>query len=304
MAIKHRTIIGQEIKALNSLNPAPYACYSLRNLRFPTSGSVIQVRRSSDNTLQNIGTDANGDLDEAALLAFVGGGDGYVRQWYDQSGGGRHFIQTTNGAQPLIVATGNISRQNGKPCLVFNGSRRMSIPSSNAAFKFLYNGIGFVSMVCRYGSVANPNTAYFSLANYNTGLNTGFALWYDDRSANGYNNRYWATAGNATLGVQVFRTSLDNAVPAITQIIQIAKIDVTNTTPSERCVGYVDNGAPIDTNTDNNVGTTANSLDLFLGGRPAATLWMVGTIQEVVIWDSHPNKNQVINNINAYYKMI
>jgi hypothetical protein len=48
------------------------AAYSLRKLNSSYSGPVITVRRSSDNTSQDIGFNANGDLDTTSLLSFVG----------------------------------------------------------------------------------------------------------------------------------------------------------------------------------------------------------------------------------------
>jgi hypothetical protein len=45
--------------------------YSLRKFTEAETLNAIRVRRSSDNTEQDIGFDANGDLDSTALLAFV-----------------------------------------------------------------------------------------------------------------------------------------------------------------------------------------------------------------------------------------
>ena len=47
------------------------AAYSLRKVRSAYTGSAINVRRSSDDTTQDIGFDANGDLDTTALTTFV-----------------------------------------------------------------------------------------------------------------------------------------------------------------------------------------------------------------------------------------
>jgi hypothetical protein len=63
-----------------------------------------------------------GDLDTAALLAFVGAGNGFVTTWYDQSGNGRNATQTTAGQQPQIVSNGVIETQNGRPMPRFDGS--------------------------------------------------------------------------------------------------------------------------------------------------------------------------------------
>jgi hypothetical protein len=47
------------------------SAYSLRKVRTAYTGDAIEVRRSSDGGTQDIGFDANGDLDTTALLAFV-----------------------------------------------------------------------------------------------------------------------------------------------------------------------------------------------------------------------------------------
>jgi hypothetical protein len=47
------------------------AAYSLRKVRSAYTGSAVRVRRSSDDELQDIGFDANGDLDTTALTTFV-----------------------------------------------------------------------------------------------------------------------------------------------------------------------------------------------------------------------------------------
>ena len=71
------------------------------------NGSAIRVRRSSDNTLTDIGFLGNGDFDAASYLAFIGAGNGFVHTIYDQSGNGRHQVQATAAAQPQIGVDGN-----------------------------------------------------------------------------------------------------------------------------------------------------------------------------------------------------
>ena len=96
--------------------------YSLRKLSSAYTGNAILVRRSSDNTTQNIGFTPAGLLDETTLLAFVGSGNGFVQTWYDQSGFNRHVKQSTLASQPRIVNAGVIERQNGVPSVYFTGS--------------------------------------------------------------------------------------------------------------------------------------------------------------------------------------
>jgi hypothetical protein len=57
---------------LLDLYPNAAVAYSLRKLRTTYSGSAIRVRRTSDNTEQDIGFDSFGNLDTEALLDFVG----------------------------------------------------------------------------------------------------------------------------------------------------------------------------------------------------------------------------------------
>lgn len=85
-----------------------------RKLRAAYAGSCIRVRRSSDNTEQDIGFSGQ-NLDTAALLAFAGSGDAAETTVYDQSGNARNWIQTTAGNQPLIVVAGVLNTKNSKP---------------------------------------------------------------------------------------------------------------------------------------------------------------------------------------------
>ncbi len=98
------------------------AAYSLRKLDCDYSGYAVRVRRSSDNTEQDIGFTSNGDLDTASLKSFIGSNSGYVVTWYDQSGNGNNVTQSTAGNQPLIMDNGVVIRQKGNPSIYFDGS--------------------------------------------------------------------------------------------------------------------------------------------------------------------------------------
>lgn len=101
------------------------AAYSVRKLRAAYTGSAIRVRRSSDNTEQDIGFDVSGNLDESALTTFVGANNGFVTTWYDQSGNSRNANQSTAGNQPQIVSSGSVITLTGvgspKPVIHFYG---------------------------------------------------------------------------------------------------------------------------------------------------------------------------------------
>jgi|GEM_PF-1596758 len=144
------------------------SAYSVRLLSSNYSGKAIQVRRSSDNTTQDIGFTANGDLDTTALKSFVGSGNGYVTIWYDQSGNGRNAIQATTSKQPAIVLNGTIQRANSQPAVVFNGvSQTMASSTFAISQPFTRNSVfAPLSISGSYPNVfnsvgASPNTALY-----------------------------------------------------------------------------------------------------------------------------------------------
>lgn len=104
-------------------NENAYAMYGLRKIREGYTGNCIEVRESGGDTHANIGFDAHGNLDQAALLAHCGSNDGFVRTWYDQSGGTAFDLaQSGTGKQPKIVESGTINTANGKPTIKFDGT--------------------------------------------------------------------------------------------------------------------------------------------------------------------------------------
>jgi hypothetical protein len=90
------------------------AAFSTRKLLSAYAGSALRVRRTSDNTEQDIGFDGNGNLDQTALTTFVGANSGYVTIWYDQSGSARNISQATTTLQLRIVNAGTVETINGR----------------------------------------------------------------------------------------------------------------------------------------------------------------------------------------------
>jgi len=121
------TKLQLDLQRVSVLDQYPNArsAYSVRKLSKNYTGSAIQVIRSSDNAITDIGF--NGfDLDTTALLNFVGSGTsnhGYIRTWYDQSGFNNHVTQYTHtaGANVAIVLSGSLVTQGTKPALYMNG---------------------------------------------------------------------------------------------------------------------------------------------------------------------------------------
>lgn len=94
--------------------------WGVRRMKDAYTGDIMQVRRDSDDALQDIGFDIDGNLDIAALETFCGSDDGFVVKLYDQSGNGNTFAQATNTDQPVIVDKGDtVLGSNNRPTIRF-----------------------------------------------------------------------------------------------------------------------------------------------------------------------------------------
>jgi hypothetical protein len=96
--------------------------YSIRRLRLGYTGDCMRVRRSSDNTEQDIGFTVGGNVNTSALLSFCGSGNGFVTTWYDQSGNSQNAVQASTTAQPQVVSSGSLITDGGKLALQYDGT--------------------------------------------------------------------------------------------------------------------------------------------------------------------------------------
>jgi hypothetical protein len=180
---------------LDDIGSSLFAAYSFsRKLRTAYNGNAFTVRRSSDNTTQDIGFSGN-NIDTASLLSFVGAGSGYITKVYDQSGNALDLAQGTTAAQPRIVNSGVLDTVSGKASPVFTDAHyleKASVSAPNAAWSFL-------SIVKRNNTVANclsGNNSWDAIwrwgnANGYTTASVGFYL-----SANGNTGNQTTSAVN------------------------------------------------------------------------------------------------------------
>jgi len=148
------------------------AAYSLRKLSGAYTGSAIRVRRSSDNTEQNIGFDGSGNLDTTSLLSFVGSGNGFVTTWYDQSGNSNNSSQWSASSQPQIVSSGSLINVNNKPSVYFNGSNSLRLNQID------YNNENFIIQVIKRNSTVDKS---FALAYDGGGPGFFMGIWSDSK---------------------------------------------------------------------------------------------------------------------------
>lgn len=258
------------------------AAYSVRRLSSSYIGSLIEVRRSSDNTTQNIGYDANGDLDTTALLSFVGAGDGFVRTWYDQSGNAYNATQTTTTAQPQIVNSGSLILENGKTTVDFSGGN-WELEADAVALEFAGTNVqnNYYSVITSAGSVdkfayamaaSSGNTVVTNVRT--SGLNNLRVQFRDD----------FNKSNNAETGTSIFNQSLVSVqgTPSDFDVFIDGSI-ISNYTSSLGLISLA----------KFTIGNDARPLSLFWGGN----------IQEIILYNSDKSANRtgIEENINTYY---
>ena len=167
------------VQLLLDTNPGASVAYSLRKLSSAYAGSAIRVRRSSDNTEQNIGF-VNGVLDTAALLSFCGNGNGFVTTFYDQSGNAKDSVQPSAGGQPRIVLSGVLETLNSKPTINYISNTFTGTTGQNVTAQSIFT----VAQVVTYNQLQ-------SLISFDHS-SQGFGPWIRSISPN-----YWRTPSTA-----------------------------------------------------------------------------------------------------------
>ena len=263
---------GQTAGLLETYSGAA-AAYSLRKLRNGYVGNAIRVRRSSDNSEQNIAFDANGNLDTVSLLAFVGSGNGFVTTWYDQSGNGSNLIQTTSANQARIVYSGVLETLNGKPALVTNYNY-----SNSGYYKATYASTinGPATMFNIGSNVATPGSGYLW-----DGLNTSMYAY-------SYNNTWMRIGGSAEFALTGYSQGIT----------------------TQRIINAIYNGSSSKLRINNGTYATGNTgtisaTGLTLGGAYNGSYLAPAYNQEHIVYSTNQESNAtgINTNINLYYSI-
>jgi len=246
------------------------AAYSLRLLDKSYSGSAVRVRRASDNAEQDIAF-ANNELDTATLETFASGTDAFVTTWYDQSGNGNNAAQATASAQPKIVSSGSTILENGKPCVEFDGNDHMpngvgtSTPTNVSAFAVR--------------SMSSYPTAYKTLFNYKV-----FGLTYNSTGGSPYGRAHIFKTSEGVGKSDDYPTTTGQAIDTIINKTNLERNDFAATLA---------------------LGNTYSDGISGIGSWSGTSQTFVGTIQELVIYESNEsaNKSGIQTNINDFYSI-
>jgi hypothetical protein len=257
--------------------------YSLRKLSNSYTGSAVRVRRSNDNSEQDIGFVGEA-LDTTSLSSFVGANSAFVTKWYDQTNNNRTAAQTTAGNQPRIVNAGTIETENGKPAINFG-------TNSNNWWLDLPTGALAANNLCSYFQVARVNTFGGSNAGVfapSTTNSTGIeVLQHDVISTPSYlrlNNTAKNNSSNPlwTNNAQGMFTFITNA--SSTAAWNNANSVTLSSTTAMGTLGF----------------TGVYAIGRYAGGSSNV---MSGEWQELVIYqsDETSNRSGIQGNINTYY---
>lgn len=247
--------------------------YSVRKLRAAYTGSAIRVRRSSDNTEQDIGFDTVGNLNETALTTFVGANNGFVTTWYDQSGNANNATQTTAANQPQIVSSGSVILAGTRPTMQFDGSNDF----------FTNDTINLSQPITRF------TTAQV------TDIMSKASVFTDSNSA----NRFVLYSGTGGDNLGNFASSYGGA--------SLTTPNNTNRNLFYELANSGSNALALNGNTEitgNNGSLGMNKLSIGnLRLTLVPTYYLKGNFQELVIYNSNQSANRtgISNNINTYY---
>jgi hypothetical protein len=246
-----------------------YGAYAVRKVN-PSATKAIQVRRSNDNATQDIGFDSSGNLDMAALQAFVGSASGYVATWYDQSGNARHFTQATPANQPVIVNARLINAVNGRPMPAFSAVNLTALTRSSIG---VY-AAGATTMLTVM-STTTPGVVPFSESNLSGGQARYVPLYLD-------NSAHMSELIRPDSGSFLTMPTSSTSVPTNGSLHQMSTVD-TGSAFSQ----YLDATATVNAAAYTRSGTFAQlaqmGIGAFVASNPTTQLGVTGSIAEVII---------------------
>jgi hypothetical protein len=267
---------------LDTYSGAAAAYSAARRLSSTYTGSLIRVRRSSDNTEQDIGYNGSNVLDESALTTFVGAGNGFVTTWYDQSGNVRNVSQSTAANQPQIVSSGTVIKEGSKPTVQYDGSNDFlnggDINDANSSLGWSFAFVGKMATIA--------NNVFFAKAlaggvpnRYYVGSLNGTTLDF------GFLNTTFGAIGNRNL----YFGSVDSAANTSYAYKDSTLIGTGNVNPP-----------PGNSNFDFQFGGYNDG-----SGNASSNLPLNGNIQEFIFYHTTQlsNRTGIESNINTFYSI-
>ena len=262
--------------------PGANLAFDLRKLRTAYTGNCIRVRRSTDNTEQDIGF-LNNVIDTAALSAFCGGGDGYMKTWYNQSTFTNNATQTDNASQAKIYSAGSLVTENSKAALDFY-SKFLSYNFDSRVTSTLFTTF----WVCR--RYENNNNGSIIL-----GLSSNGGFYAGDNVD--YGGVPFMNAGGF-----VVSTLIGNSTAGGVGVENVQHISYMNKKSTTEAVGQYNNS----NNSYNTPGATLGNFDFNnIASYFGSNYGFFGKLQALINYptDEAANRTGISDNINDYYSI-
>lgn len=256
--------------------------FGLRKLNNAYTGAAIRVRNSDNDSEQDIGFTADGDLDTTTLLAFVGSNDARVTTWYDQSGRGNNATQTVEDDQPYIVTSGVMETSGGTVALAFKNDGQI--------LDFYHSDFTPQSHVDKYIVMDTTDTVHL--------------MWNGTEGGSG--GRYGWVAGQAYPADQYSLTNPYGSYGSPALIVNGVDGNFTFGVDGRDRVQELLDGRTLNVTEGAEMQTAWTALDFGSGYNPAgSSLTFEGKVQEIIIFnkDNSANREYLQNNINAYYSI-
>ncbi len=250
---------------LLDLYPSAAVAYSLRKLRTAYTGNAIRVRRSSDNTEQDIAFSGN-DLDTSSLTTFCSGTNGFITTWYDQSGNINNATQITAASQAQIVSSGSVITDPNTGKISVTWTSDDYSPSSIATTQNM-----------------------LMMAVVNRTSTSGLLLPIGSTSASG---RLFAWGSTGNIVSQIASTAVTHETGFTTTGAQI----ISALRDSSDIVKAWRNTTALTT------GTSAGSSNFIRFGRVSSS-YTLGRMVEMILWlnDKESSRSDIQTNVNNYW---
>jgi hypothetical protein len=264
------------------------------------TGDCIRVRRASDNTEQDIGFDGNGDLDTSALTSFCTGTNCFIRTWYDQSGQGNNFTQTTTASQPKIYdSSTGVLKRNLVPAPDFDGSDDSMTQAVNLG---IHKNVGYAHIYTVHASdTSTTQTVYFAATGDNANAKSRINVAkLNTNKANGGGRRLDADSSASVTSTG----NLNNS----TQYLHTAEFDFATSDLRQYINGSVDGSTTsfqTDGNTSNTDSSNSTGAAITLGSLGGTANRFDGGIQALIIYsaDKSANRAAITSALNNYFNV-
>jgi len=284
MPMNNRLLRPLQTPGLLDLVPGAAAAYSLRSLSRSYADPVVTVRRSSDD---DEGSFTASEVADGTLAAWCGAGDGFVKQWWDQSGNENHAVAAADPNEPQIVDSGVVILEEGAPAIKFDGSDDYFTAGSSGDFDALHNNKAAIFAVMTVGLTADPDTIHvaFSTSDLNS-TQVGTVVCCDDRTGFA-SNAFRIFIARGVSSQPAAEVSVDETIQMQQQLLLSALIDASNATADDRVSAYVNSGLRLAGNTRTYTPSAASSTaSLHIGRDPFGLYDYAGYMQCAILYQS------------------